>query len=175
MPDDLSFRIGQGIAVTRDSPVYHLETDQLAGDSFGLLFFQGSPVGEVLPLHEFGNPSQSGLQRRSRIVDVVSIQAESHFQTEGITGTQTDRLDTEFRSGFENGVPYLQGILRIEIQFETTRTCIPCIRNDDLRNTGKFTYLESIIRYLGKVDRSQLLQGSQSLGSLNGQLTDMVG
>ena len=79
--DDVAFGIGNLIAVTGNTFVYQLEGTQLAANAFFLLAFQFGAIGEVLAFGELGDPTQTGFDRRSRVVEIVAIQTEAHFQT----------------------------------------------------------------------------------------------
>jgi hypothetical protein len=51
--------------MTRNTTVYHLKAYQPASYTFCLLFLQCLTIGKILAADKFGNPSQTGLQRRS--------------------------------------------------------------------------------------------------------------
>ena len=161
--------------MTGDTAVYHLKAYQLTYRTFRFLLLQHRTIDEVLTLYKFGNPPQSGFDRRGRIIQIISIQAESHFKTKRITSSQADRLDTKLSTCFKHSIPYLHGYFRIKIKFKTTRTGIAGIGNNDIRFSCKLTMRKSIVRKLGKIDRRQLLQRLNSFRPLHCELRHAVG
>ena len=161
--------------MTGNTAVYHFKTYQLAYRTLRFLFLQHRTISEILAFYKLGNPSQSGFDRRRGIVQIISIQAEAHFKTKRIAGTESDRLDTEFRACLEHGIPYLHRRFRIEVEFKTTCTGIAGIGNNDIRFACKLTVRKGIIREFGKVDGSQFLQCLDSLRTLYGKLCHAVG
>ena len=160
--------------LTRDTTVDHLKAYQLTLHALFLLLFQCSTVDEVLTIHKLGNPAQPCLQRRGGITEVVSIQAESHLQAQGITRTKSDRTDTKLLPSLEDSLPNLVGIFRIEIEFKTSSTRIAGIGDNYIFTTSKRAMGEMVVRHSRKIDICQFLQGSQSLRALYGQLSRII-
>ena len=73
MTDFFPFGIHDGISMTRNTFVHQLEGTELAGDALFLLPFQFGTVGKVLAIDKLGNPSESGFDGRSGVVQVVAI------------------------------------------------------------------------------------------------------
>ena len=63
---------------TGNPPIQHLKPNQAAFDALIMLLHQGVPSDEI-PLIEGDCPTQSCLQRRGRLINVVAIQAVFHF------------------------------------------------------------------------------------------------
>ena len=131
--------------MTGNAAVNHFKTYQLAGHAFLLLLLQLGAVDEVLAFHEFGNPTQSSLDGRGRIVQIIAIQAEAHLQAERVTRPQSNRFDAKLGTSLEDGLPNLHGCLRVEIKLKATGTGIAGIGNNHIRLTGKLTMCEVIV------------------------------
>ena len=173
MPHLLAFGRSQRIAVTRNTPVDHLESDQFAHDTLGFLLFQHSTVDELLALGKLRNPPQTGLDGRSRIVDVVAIKAESFLQTERIARTETDVLQSVLGTGFPKRHPKFLTVLVRCVNFATARTGIPRNRKNDAAS-GHSRLAECIILHL--LDRlgAHFLYDFHRQRPLYSQLADFV-
>ena len=125
--------------MTRNTLLYQFEGTQLACYALFLLALQFGTVREVLAIHKLRDPTQASLNRRCCVVQVITIEAEAHFQTQGVAGTQANRFDAFGFAGFKDSIPNLLGIFYIEIEFKATCTCVACIGDDDILATGKLT------------------------------------
>lgn len=96
LADDIALRRGDLVTMTRNTAIDHLETDQFAGQTAGLLLFHQFAVDELLAIDELGQPVQARLDRRSRIVDIITVEAETHLQTQRVAGTEADIFSPSF-------------------------------------------------------------------------------
>jgi len=84
------------------------QTDEAAGN-FRIVFTPDKEMADqftkftckVLAVHKFSDPSQSGFNRRRSIVQVITVQTESHFKTKSITRTKPYRFYAKLSSGFK--------------------------------------------------------------------------
>ena len=72
MTDVFAGFIAYFVAVARDCAFLTFEMNQFAFHAFGFLGFQEIAVDEILGI-QFGNLSESGFQRRSRLVNIVTV------------------------------------------------------------------------------------------------------
>ncbi len=172
--DLVAFGIGDLVAVTRNTAIDHLEAYQLAGNALGLLFLHERTVDEILTLDELGDPSQTGLDGRRGIVDIVAVEAETLLQAERIACTQTDILKAVLLAGFPERLPKFVGILVGDVDLATARTGIPGRRKDGILDTGHLGLDERIINEI--LDRllAHFLNDLHGERSLHGELADLV-
>jgi hypothetical protein len=160
--------------MTGNSAINHFKANQFTGNTFRFLFFQHRTVDKILALHKLSDPSQSGFYRRSRIIQIIAIQTEAHFQPERITGTQTDRFNAILFTSFKNSLPYRISRRRIEIKLKTSRTGITRIGDNHILFTCKRSNLKCIIRNSSKINIRQLLQNRNSLRTLYSKLSYVI-
>ena len=161
--------------MTGDSLLRQLKRTELTSNALFFLALQLSSVGELLAIHEFRDPTQTSLDRRGRIVEVIAIEAEAHLQTQCVTCAQTNRLDTLRLTCLEDRIPDGHSIFQMEIELKTSCSRITCIRNDYLLATRKLTSREGVIGNRREIHRCQTLQYLQRLRTLDSQLTCLGG
>src|SRR5690606_23250152 len=86
---------------------------------------------------KFCNPSQTGLQRRSGIVYIVSIKAETHFQSKCVAGCKTNWFNVKIFSSIKKLVPVLFHFVVFAIYLKSTAACITCRADDYVFNSTK--------------------------------------
>src|SRR5690554_698807 len=118
---------------------------------------------------EFDNPAKSGFNWRGGVINIVTIQAVSHFEPKGIACAQTNGFDTVLFPSFQNRIPQVHSIFIAAIQFETSRTGISGCRNDYVLNSGNHSCYKTIIFYLLQTNIRELLQCFFCKGPLNSQ------
>ena len=132
----------------------HFQTAEFLLYSFLFLLFQQSSAGEIFAGQEFGNPAQTGFQRTGVIVNIVAVQTKTHFQPQGIAGSQSYGLNAVFSTGFENSLPELRTLFGLKIEFKTACARIACVGDQDIVYTGHFAVSEMIVRNGFEVDRA---------------------
>ena len=161
--------------MARNAPVHHLEAHQAARHALGLLPLQQGATREVLPLDEFGNPPQPGLDGRGSVVQVIAVEAEAHLEAKRVARAQAYGLDAELGAGLEDGVPYPQRGLGPEVQLEAARARVSGVGDDDVRLPRQRAVGEVVVGDAGEVHGGQFLQRLQRAGALHGQLRHAVG
>ena len=161
--------------MTGNSTVHHFKTDQFTDSTFRFLLFKHRTIDKVLTFSKLGNPPQTGFNRRCRIIQIIAIQAEAHFQTKRIACTQANRLDAKFFTCLKHGIPNLHGSFGIEVKLKTSCTGIAGIGNNHIFLTGKLTMRKGVIRQFRQVYTRQFLQSKNGFRSLYGKLSHVVG
>src|SRR5260221_2454347 len=97
------------LAITRDAAIGDCKTYQLSLDAFLFLFRQTFAADEIAFI-KLANPTEVGFEQRRCLIDLVTIQAHSCFQPQGIARGQPAWQHAVFRavlSGLQNLVPEL--------------------------------------------------------------------
>ena len=140
---------------------------EFAFDTLCFLCFEEIAIDEIFGI-EFGDPTQTGFQRRGGVIDIMAIEAVPFLQTQAVTGTQTDRRQTEGFAYFEQRIPYLLALLCREIELETTGSGITCVRQDHTRYARETPLAESVIINGFQIRIGQQLQQLGGFRSLHG-------
>ncbi len=103
--------IEDGIAVPGDGAVEHLEADQPARDSGGLLRGQGVAADEVAfgPGHD---PLEIGLEHAGGVVDVVAVEPHRRLEPQRVARSQARRAQVDRPARVDQRVPHARGVLR---------------------------------------------------------------
>ena len=172
--DDVAVGISDFVVGARYALVAELEGDELALDPFGLLLLDECLAGEVLFGDELRDPAQASFERRSGVGDVVAIEAEAYFEAECVACAETDGADTFGLTSFEDSVPDLLTILRVEVDLEATSTGVARVGKDDFGAASEGAYLEGVVRDGREVDIGQTLEYLLGERALDGELPDIV-
>ena len=125
------------------------------------------PVDEIITRNKFGNPSQTGFNRRVVIINFMTVQTESGFQAQRIARPQSYRLYAKFFSCFKDSIPKFVRIFIIGVYFTSTGTSVARSRKNHFVYSGKRYLFKSIVLHIGHIIRSQFLHGTQRKGALN--------
>src|SRR5665647_1627124 len=83
----------------------HHESLQAPLRTFLLLFKKQGFVHKFLSRDEFGYPSQPGLNWRCTVINIITVEAISHFKAECIPCPQANWFDAKLLTGFEDSLP----------------------------------------------------------------------
>src|SRR5262249_44872486 len=83
----------RGVAVPRDPAIAHLEADEPARDSLGLLLLERAAAEEIALLH-LDDPAQVRLPRRDRVVDVVAVERHLRLEAQRVSRSEAAGLDS---------------------------------------------------------------------------------
>ena len=159
--------------MTRNTAIDHLETDQFAGQTAGLLLFHQFAVDELLAIDELGQPVQARLDRRSRIVDIITVEAETHLQTQRVAGTEADIFQPLLRTLLPESLPEFLAVFVGHIDLAAARTGVSRNRKNRI-HTGNLQLLERIVFHILNRLGAQLLHDLHRIGTLDRQLADLV-
>src|SRR5439155_11788717 len=93
-----------GISVPRDRAVRHLEADEPPRDA-GRAHLLDRVLADEVTLLRLHDPSEAGLERVRRLVDVVAVERVRHLEAERIAGAEADRRDTIMAARVEQRIP----------------------------------------------------------------------
>ena len=109
------------------------------------------------------------------IIKFMPVQAETGFQTQGVTRSQTNRQYAEFLACLKNSIPQFVGIRIVSIHFTTARTGVTGSGEYHFVYACKRYFLESIILHINDIFIRQFLHGFQGKRTLDGKLANVVG
>ena len=101
---------------------------------------------------EFANPAEVGFEQGGRLVDLVTIQAHSRFQPQGVARGQTTGQHAIFLavlSGFKNLVPELLGFVRGRVNFKPVFAGVARAR-DNRPDTVNFAFGKVVVLNLSE-------------------------
>ena len=153
--------------MTRNAFVFHNKAHQASRCSVFLLFQQKIFVNKIF--FEGGDPGKPCLDGRSLFVDIVAVQAKTHFEPEGIAATQTTRQETVRCSTRHEGIPELGGLLGGNIELKTPCSGVTGRRDQDRTNSGHRGMGKMIVSQAGQINIAEGLQDLQGTRSLQGQ------
>ena len=155
-------------------PFGQFKTDQTPFRPLLFLDFEQRPVDEVVAVDRLRNPAEAGLDRRSRIVDVVPVKAETHLQAQRIAGTETDILQTVLRARTPQSIPQPGSVLRRHINFTPSGAGIARRGKNRIPDAGHLGLYERIIFEILDPFRTQPLHDPHRQRPLHGKLRDLV-
>ena len=173
MSDFGPVRRGDRVAVARNAPLDHFQPHQFAPHALGLEPLHRGAVDEILALGEFRDPPQPGFERRRSVVDVVAVEAEALFQTQGVARAETDVFQPELRAGLPEGFPEFVAVFVGDVDLAAARPGVTRDRKDGVA-PGDGHLLKGIILHPFHRLGTHLLHDLHSQRSLHGQLADLV-
>src|SRR5690606_32131282 len=102
-------------------------------------------------------------------INIIPIQAKTHFQTQSIPGTQANGPDTKRRACPEDLIPNMVSMLIVKIKLEAASPGITSCRDQDIFNSRKYPFFKGIVLHRGEINISKTLQGLYRQGTLNGK------
>ena len=147
MTDLLTLGRSDLILVARHTTADKFDADQLTLHAVGLQGLHLLAVDELLALGKLRDPTQTCLQGRGRIVDIVAIEAEALLQAQRIAGTQADVLQAELLAGLPKRLPELIAVLVGHIDLATTRARVARDRENGI-HTGHLHLAEGVVLHL---------------------------
>ena len=161
--------------MARHAALGQLETDQPAAHALALLPFEQRAVDEVAVAAGLGDPAQTGLDGRRRIVDVVAVKAVAHFEPQRVARAEPDILQPVSLAGLPQRFPQARSVLVRYVDFASARSGVARCRYDSVGDAGDLGLDERIIGEFSEVGgRAQALDDPHRQRSLNGQLGDLV-
>src|SRR5690606_38706572 len=162
--DDIAVSIHDVVSLPWYSAVNHLEAYQLIVQPGFLLFFQSAGIDKIF--RKLGDPPQSCFQWRCGIVNIISIEAKPHFQSQGVAGSQTNGLNAIWRARLEDGIPDLFRVFVSHIHLKSPRPRIARGRYEYVVYPGKITFGKRIIAHGCQVHVGEAVQYIRRLRAL---------
>ena len=131
--------------MTGNSFINHFKTHELSFNTVRFLFFKYFFRWKVF--REFGDPAKARFEWRCGIINIISIQAKTHFQSQCIPGTKANWFYSLCFTGFKNGIPYFIGIIIFifKINFYTAGTGITSCTDQYIFHTGKLSFNKRVV------------------------------
>ena len=128
----------------RDRAVRHLEADEPPRGA-GRAHLLDRVLADEVTLLRLHDPSEAGLERVRRLVDVVAVERVRHLEAERIAGAEADRRDTIMAARVEQRIPEPFGGLGGNVQLEAVLARVSRAR-DDRRDARHARRREAIVR-----------------------------
>src|SRR3546814_13265951 len=100
MSNHISLHVSNFISLPGNPPYNHFKTHQFPVHPSFLLPLQGGGVHKILG--KTRDPSQARFQGGTVIVNIISVEAKTHFQAKRIPCTKTRRLYSQRRACFRS-------------------------------------------------------------------------
>ncbi len=101
-----------------DPAVADHEPDELAGDPVAGGLLQRGPAHEVAGLGQLDDAAETRLERVGRPVELVAVEGHAGLEPERVARPQPDRDLALGPTRLEQGVPQLDGAVRVDEQLE---------------------------------------------------------
>src|SRR5690242_552485 len=107
------------VPVPGDAATLHDQPDQTALGSVGSDPLERSPPDEVDALVELHDPTEAGVIRRGRRIELVAVKRHAGFQPERVACTEADGTAVDRADRLHQRVPQLAGPSRLDEDLET--------------------------------------------------------
>src|SRR5258708_32431911 len=153
--DGLAYFIATAVAVTRDTPLHHLQPDERARQARGLGALQSGAADEVALFH-FAVAIQSRFPNIDFVADRVHVKRHLDFQAQAVGRAEPEGKNAELAPGFDHFGPDLlaRRLVGRHINLETVFPGIAGARDQNI-----FQAADSAMRKPIILDRAEICVG----------------